>query len=101
MEDGDGTGQGVGGIVWNEQIGFPGTLVASNITPDPDTGLGKWTDGEIIRAIREGVDRDGNALFPIMPYSHFRNMSEEDAQAIVAYLRSLPPLGPAAPAAAE
>ena len=83
--------EGVGGIVWNKQMGFPGVLAASNITPDPETGLGQWTDGEIIRAIREGVDRDGNALFPIMPYTHFRHMSDDDAKAIVAYLRTLKP----------
>jgi mono/diheme cytochrome c family protein len=90
--------EGVGGIVWNEQIGFPGVLAASNLTPDPDTGLGKWTDGEILRAIREGVDREGNALFPIMPYGHFRHMSDEDAVSIVAYLRTLRPLRYAKPA---
>jgi mono/diheme cytochrome c family protein len=83
--------QGVGGFVWNAQIKFPGTLAAANITPDAETGLGKWTDGEIIRAIREGVDRDGNALFPIMPYSHYRNMSDDDAAAVVVYLRTLRP----------
>lgn len=83
--------EGVGGFVWNPQIGFPGVLAASNLTPDPETGLGKWTDGEILRAMREGVDREGNALFPIMPYGHFRHMSDEDAKSIVAYLRTLAP----------
>lgn len=83
--------EGVGGFVWNEQIGFPGVVAASNLTPDPETGLGKWTDGEILRAMREGVDREGNALFPIMPYGHFRHMSDDDAKAIVAYLRTLKP----------
>ena len=83
--------EGVGGLVWNEQMGFPGTLAAANLTPDPETGLGKWTDGEILRAIREGVNRDGDALFPIMPYGHYRHMSDDDAKAIVAYLRTLAP----------
>lgn len=83
--------EGVAGLIWDQNIGFPGTLAAANITPDPDTGLGKWTDGEILRAIREGVDREGNALFPIMPYGHFRHMSDEDAKSIVAYLRTLKP----------
>jgi mono/diheme cytochrome c family protein len=92
--------EGVGGIVWNEQMGFPGVLAASNITPDPETGLGKWTDGEILRAMREGVDREGNALFPIMPYGHFRHMSDDDAKAIVAYLRTLKPQRYAKPARA-
>lgn len=84
--------QGVGGFIWNEQLGFPGVLAASNITPDRDTGLGNWTDGEILRAIREGVDREGKALFPIMPYGHFRSLSDDDGKAIVAYLRTLQPL---------
>jgi mono/diheme cytochrome c family protein len=83
--------EGVGGFVWDKQIDFPGTLAASNLTSDRETGLGAWTDGEIIRAMREGVDRNGKALFPIMPYQHFRNMSDDDAKAIVAYLRTLKP----------
>jgi mono/diheme cytochrome c family protein len=82
--------EGVGGFVWDDRIGFPGVVAASNLTPDPETGLGSWTDGEIVRAMREGVDREGNALFPIMPYKHFRNMSDDDAGAIVAYLRTIP-----------
>ncbi len=83
--------EGVAGLIWDKNIGFPGTLAAANITPDKQTGLGDWTDGEILRAIREGVDRKGNALFPIMPYGHFRAMSDEDAKSIVAYLRTLEP----------
>jgi mono/diheme cytochrome c family protein len=83
--------EGVRGFVWDRRIHFPGTLAAANLTPDTETGLGQWSDGEIVRAIREGVDRDGEALFPIMPYSHYRSMSDEDAQSIVAYLRTLKP----------
>lgn len=81
---------GVGGLVWDKKIGFPGTLAAANLTPDAETGLGQWTDGEILRAMREGVDREGKALFPIMPYGHYRHMSDDDAQSIVAYLRTIP-----------
>jgi mono/diheme cytochrome c family protein len=88
---------GIGGFIWDKSIGFPGTLPASNLTPDPETGLGNWTDGEILRAIREGVDREGKALFPIMPYQHFRSLSDDDAKAIVAYLRTLPPQRDARP----
>jgi hypothetical protein len=73
-------------------IGMPGTVVAPNLTPDPETGLGAWTDGEKLRAIREGIGRDGRALFPMMPYAGFRNMSDEDAQCLIAYLDSLPPI---------
>jgi mono/diheme cytochrome c family protein len=73
-------------------VGMPGTVVAPNLTPDPETGLGAWTDGEKLRAIREGIGRDGRALFPMMPYAGFRNMSDDDAQSLVAYLDSLPPI---------
>lgn len=83
---------GAHGIVWDKKVGFPGTLAASNITPDPETGIGNWTDGEILRAMREGIDRNGNALFAIMPYLHFRHLSDDDAKAIVAYIRTLPPI---------
>jgi mono/diheme cytochrome c family protein len=72
--------------------GLPGTLVAPNITPDPESGIGTWTDDQLARAIREGISHDGHTLFPIMPYSHFRRMSDEDLASVVVYLRSLPPL---------
>jgi len=71
---------------------FPGVMCMRNITPDPETGIGEWTDGEIIRSIREGVNRDGDGLFPIMPYFIFRHLSDADTQAIVAYMRSLDPV---------
>jgi cytochrome c553 len=84
--------EGQGGYIFDKKLGFPGVVAAQNITPDPTTGLGKWTDGEILRAIREGIDRNGNALFPMMPYQHFANMSDEDAKSVVAYLRTLKPI---------
>jgi cytochrome c553 len=65
-----------------------GTLVAPNLTPS--WPLKAWTDGEIIRAIREGVDQRGRALL-IMPAENFRYMSDDDVQALVAYLRTQPP----------
>jgi len=67
-------------------------VVAPNITPDPDTGIGKWSDDAIARAIREGVAQDGHTLFPIMPYGAFRNLSDDDVAAIVVYVRSLQPV---------
>ncbi len=70
--------------------GLPGRIVAPNLTPDPQTGAGSWTDDQLARAIREGVGHDGRALFPIMPYQHYRNMSDEDLASVVVYLRSLP-----------
>ncbi|HYM09364.1 MAG TPA: cytochrome c [Bryobacterales bacterium] len=72
--------------------GLPGDIEVPNITPDKETGIGTWTDGEIIRAIREGVDKDGRTLFPMMPYPSYRFMSDEDVYSVVAYLRSLPPI---------
>ena len=71
---------------------FPplGTLYAPNLTPSGD--IKDWTDGEVIRAIREGVHRNGRSLL-IMPSSNFRNMSDEDVHALVAYLRSQPATG--------
>jgi mono/diheme cytochrome c family protein len=83
---------GEGGYIFDKNIGFPGVVAAQNITSDADFGLGKWTDGEIIRAMREGIDRNGEALFPMMPYQHFRSMSDDDAKAVVAYLRTLKPV---------
>jgi mono/diheme cytochrome c family protein len=93
-------GQGRGNVLSDWLKGLPGTVVAPNITPDPETGIGKWTDGEKIRAIREGVDKDGRALFPMMPYQGFREMSDDDVQALVAYLDALPPLRNPLPATA-
>lgn len=71
---------------------LPGRIVAPNLTPDPETGAGRWTDDQFARAIREGIGHDGRALFPIMPYQHYRNMSDEDLASVVVYLRSLPPV---------
>jgi mono/diheme cytochrome c family protein len=83
---------GAGGDCFGAQEKFPGTLCMPNLTPDPETGLGTWSDGEIARAVREGVGRDGRALFPIMPYGEYRALSDSDTDAVVAYLRALPPV---------
>ncbi len=89
--------EGKGGFVFGKEFGIPGVLPARNITPDAETGLGRWTDGEILRAIREGVDRNGDALFPMMPYPSYHEMSDEDARSLVVYLRSLKPIRNAVP----
>lgn len=75
---------------------FPplGTLYAPNLTPSGP--IKDWTDGEVIRAIREGVDKNGRSLL-VMPVANFRNMSDEDVQALVAYLRSQPATGAPSP----
>jgi len=72
--------------------GLPGTLVAPNITPDPDTGIGNLTDDQLARAIREGISHDGQTLFPMMPYAHYRRMSDEDLASVVVYIRTLAPM---------
>jgi mono/diheme cytochrome c family protein len=68
-----------------------GTLWIPNLTPDPETGLGAWKDDEVMRALRDGVARDGHFLIPLMPYFSFQHLSDEDARSVVAYLRSIPP----------
>ena len=59
---------------------------------------GGWTDGEVMRAIREGVDRKGEALFPMMPYEHMRSMSDEDVKSVIVYIRTLKPIHKGVPA---
>lgn len=82
-------------------IGFgapgAGVFYPKNLTPDPDTGLGKWTDEQIITAIRRGVRPDGRNLFPMMPWPSYAIMTDADVRALVAYLRSLPPVRYQAP----
>src|SRR5712664_220808 len=65
-------------------------LVAPNITPDKETGAGNWSDDTLARAIREGIGHDGRALFPIMPYPNYRQMSDEDLASVIAYVRTVP-----------
>ena len=72
--------------------GLPGRIVAPNLTPDPETGTGKWSDDALARGIREGVGQDGRALFPMMPYEGLRKLPDEDLASIVVFLRSLPPV---------
>ena len=81
--------EGAGAVLF-EEGGF--RMVAPNITSDPETGIGKWSDDSIARAIREGIADDGHALFPGMPYEHFRHMSDEDLASVVVFIRSLPPV---------
>ena len=68
------------------------TAVTPNITPDPETGIGRWTDHQIFRAIREGRRPDGSLLGPAMPSRSYRNLADEDVKAMIAYLRSVPPV---------
>jgi mono/diheme cytochrome c family protein len=78
---------------FGEIPGSPIHIRAPNLTPDKETGLGGWTDGEIARAVREGVSRDGRNLFPQMPYLTYREtLSDGDVLDIIAYLRTLKPV---------
>ena len=73
------------------------TAFASNITPDMETGIGKWTDAQVIRALREGRRPDDSIIGPPMPIALYRGISDADAKAIVAYLRSVPAVKHIAP----
>lgn len=75
-----------------------GVVYPPNLTPDRETGLGAWSDDQIIRAIRAGQSRDGRVLVPIMPWPSYAALTMADARAVVAYLRSIPPVKHAAPA---
>ncbi len=68
-----------------------GTFYSPNITPDPETGIGRWTDAQFLRALREGRRPDGASYFPVFPYPSFTNIGNADVLAIKAYLFSLTP----------
>jgi mono/diheme cytochrome c family protein len=80
--------EGCGGQQFGPQMGLPGTLVVPNITP---AGIGQWSDGQLLRAFTEGVSADGRCLFPFMPYPNYAHLTQEDAYAIIAYVRTLKP----------
>ena len=86
--------EGGGGDVFDNTIldAIPGTLYGKNITPDNETGIGSWTDDEILRAITHGIRKNGDTLFPIMPYVNFNKMAKDDLLSIVAYLKTLKPI---------
>ena len=69
-----------------------GTIYSSNITPDADTGIGRWSEAAFRRAMRAGVDREGRHLYPTFPYDHFTHVSDEDDRALYAYLMTRQPV---------
>src|SRR6201986_5150344 len=69
-----------------------GTIYSSNITPDPETGIGRWSEAAFQRAMRFGVDREGRHLYPTFPYDHFTNVSDADDSALYAYLMTREPV---------
>jgi mono/diheme cytochrome c family protein len=69
-----------------------GAIYSSNITPDPETGIGRWSEAAFRRAMRSGVNRDGQHLYPTFPYDHFTNVTDEDDRALYAYLMTRQPV---------
>jgi mono/diheme cytochrome c family protein len=69
-----------------------GDIYSSNITPDADTGIGRWSEAAFQRAMRSGVDRDGQHLYPTFPYDHFTNVTDEDNKALYAFLMTRQPV---------
>ncbi len=69
-----------------------GTIYSSNITPDAETGIGRWPEAAFRRAMRSGVDRSGQHLYPTFPYDHFTNVSDEDDRALYAFLMTRQPV---------
>ena len=81
---------GRGGFEFNEHFGgVPGKIFAKNITP---AGIGDWSDGELIRMITTGMNKKGEAAFPLMPYTHYAFLCREDLYSVVAFIRSLKPI---------
>lgn len=81
--------EGQGGERFDENEGFPGRFFSKNITP---AGIGNWSDAEIYRAVVSGVDKDGKALFPVMPYLHYGQCDPQDIFDIIAYIKTLKPI---------
>jgi mono/diheme cytochrome c family protein len=73
-----------------------GTIFSSNITPDPESGIGRWSEAAFRRAMRSGVDRAGHHLYPTFPYDHFTNVTDEDDRALYAFLMTRQPVYAAA-----
>lgn len=69
-----------------------GTIYATNITPDADTGIGRWSGDDFRRALREGVDRAGRHLYPVFPYDHFTLLTDDDVDALYAYIITREPV---------
>ena len=80
---------GMGGELFDQKMGFPGSYYASNITPE---GISRYTDGELFRVITTGVTKEGKALFPIMPYPYCGQMKSEDLDAIFEFLKTVKPI---------
>ena len=78
-----------GGLRMDTPFGY---LLAPNITPDAETGIGTWTAADFYRALHDGVNKRGQDMYPVMPYDFYTKVTREDSDAIYAYLRSVPPV---------
>ncbi|WP_050419486.1 c-type cytochrome [Bradyrhizobium tropiciagri] len=89
-----------GGVPYAGRLAMPtpfGTIYSTNITPDPETGIGRWSIQAFMRALRSGVDREGRHLYPAFPYDHFTRVSDDDARALYAFFMSIDPVNSSAP----
>src|SRR5207244_428267 len=91
----DAVGLNAGGMKFDL---FIGVVYSRNITPDPETGIGAWTDAQVTNAIRRGERPDGSKLFPIHPYKYLGNIADDEIAALVAYLKSVTPIKSSVPA---
>jgi mono/diheme cytochrome c family protein len=89
---------GGGGEAFDQKLGVPGVVYARNITPDAETGIGTWTDDDILKTLTQGISKNGDTLFPIMPYMNLNHMAKEDLMSIIAYIRTLKPIKNKVPA---
>lgn len=85
----DTTRLGAGGAIFDQSVGFPGSVPVPNIT---SAKLKDWTDGELFRTITTGVKKDGSAIFPLMPWPYLSKLDREDVYDIIAYIRTLKPV---------
>src|ERR1019366_7575549 len=69
-----------------------GTIYATNITPHPGTGIGRWSPSDFLRAMHQGVDKEGRNLYPAFPYDHFTHVADADVEAIYAFLMTRDPV---------
>src|SRR5258708_19241300 len=86
-----------GGATYAGGYGMPtpfGVIYSTNITPDPETGIGRWSEAAFARAMPEGAAREGSHLFPAFPFDHFTKVTDEDAKALYASFITRPPLPP-------
>jgi mono/diheme cytochrome c family protein len=83
-----------GGVAFKTQFG---TVYSTNITPDPQMGIGNWTESQFVGAVRRGVRADGAHLYPVFPYTSFTKITDGDATALYLYLKSVPPVSAQTP----